>query len=436
MKKAMVFGAGKSGVSAQKLLEKSGYEVIIVDDKTGIKSEDAVKLLENVGLFIKSPGVPYVNLIKKAIEKNIEVIDETELSYRELKKKYPKTKVISITGTNGKTTTTAKTAEMLNYCGIKAIACGNIGKPLGDVVLEESQYDYVVLELSSYQLENLIFFKTDIAAVINMTPDHIERYNSTEEYYNTKMNIGINQSFSDTFFINLDDANIRKRVDKITGEILGITSKNDKEGYLFIEKNSIMFKDELIIKTDELSLKGKHNIENMLFVAAIGKKIGIANEKIKEYLSIAKPIEHRLETFLVLENTKFINDSKGTNTDSTKVAIETYPESIIICGGKDKGLDLTGLGQLIAENNMKAVYLIGENRKKIIEALEKVQFSKEKIYDLESIEECAKHLKNNLNLKEENNIVFSPGTSSFDQFENYEDRGRKFKMIINKYFGG
>ena len=154
MKKAMVFGAGKSGLSAKKILEKNRYEVILVDDSIGMKSQEAIGLLDDIELFVKSPGIPYVDLVKRAIEKKIPVVDEIEVSFMELKKNSSHTKIIAVTGTNGKTTTTAKTTELLSFAGYKSTACGNIGKPFGEVVLDEIEYDYIIIELSSFQLEN------------------------------------------------------------------------------------------------------------------------------------------------------------------------------------------------------------------------------------------------------------------------------------------
>lgn len=436
MEKAIIFGAGKSGIGAKKILEAREVEVILVDDKVGIRSEEALNMLDEITLFIKSPGIPYTALIKKAIELGIEVIDEIELSYRELKKSGKKSKIIAITGTNGKTTTTAKTAEMLNFAGYSAVACGNIGIPFSEIVMENREYDYIVVELSSYQLENLKEFKADIAAIVNLTPDHLERYNSVDEYYDTKFNIGMNQKFSEKFILNLEDKESLKRVDRVTGHIHGVTVTENREGYVYVRDGKIICKEQEIIEVKNLALKGKHNLENMLFVTAVGSYIGVDREKLESYLSSAKAIEHRLEDFFSYGKIRFINDSKSTNVDSAKFAVEAYPESILICGGYNKPLDYSKLGSLIKENRMDRVYLIGENRGIILEKLREHGYPDEKIYDVENIENCASILKQNLNKEIDKVVLFSPGTSSYDQFENFEDRGRKFKEIIRKYFGG
>ena len=189
MKKAMVFGAGISGVGAKKLLEHLNYNVILVDDKLGVSSEEGKKLLGDIELFIKSPGVPYNELVLEAKKNQIKIIDEIELCYEYMVQYNVNSKIIAITGTNGKTTTTTKITELLQYCGYRAEYAGNIGKSFAELLLEKKELDYIVLELSSFQLENLIEFKPFISMVINLTPDHLVRYNSVDEYYDTKFNI-------------------------------------------------------------------------------------------------------------------------------------------------------------------------------------------------------------------------------------------------------
>lgn len=440
MEKNIVFGAGLSGISAKKILERNGKTVILVDDKVGISSSEALKILGEIKLFVKSPGIPYVELVKEAQRRGIEVIDEIELAYRELKKRSPKTKIIAVTGTNGKTTTTAKIADLLNYSGYKAAACGNIGKPFGEIVLERADLEYIVLECSSFQLENIKEFRADIAMVINLAPDHMERYGKIGDYYDVKFTIGKNQDKNNKFILNLKDSESLKRINRVSGQIFAISAdgKQAVENILpeiYVKQEEIFYKDEKIIEEKELALKGKHNLENMLFVTAVGKIVGVENEKIKEFLMNAKPIEHRLETFFKRENTLFINDSKGTNIDSMKFAVEAYPGSILICGGKDKKMDLAPLAELI-KAHAKEVYLIGENRFLIKENLTKVRYPEERVHDVENLENCISALKKNIDLSKENKILFSPATSSFDQFKNFEERGKVFKEMIMKNFGG
>lgn len=434
MGKAMIFGAGLSGISAEKLFRATRKEWILVDDKKGISSEAAINSLEDVDLFVKSPGIsPENSLVKKAKKMGIEIVDEIEVAYRYLKNNFPKTKIIAVTGTNGKTTTTAKIAEMINYWGKKAIACGNIGKPFGEAILENSDLDYVVVECSSFQLENLNQFKADISFIINLAPDHLDRYQNLEEYYDAKFNIVKNQEKSEKFIINLEDKESLKRINKVSAHILGISKENREDAFVDVENQKIKFSKEEIIDVKDLALKGRHNLENMLFLVAVAKIIGVENEVLTKYLKEAKSIEHRLENFFSKGKTIFINDSKGTNIDSTKFAVEAYQNPILICGGKDKNMDLSPLANLIKER-VKEVYLIGENRKIIKNELEIKKYPKEKIHDCENLENVIIELKKNLRLESENIILFSPATSSFDQFKNFEERGNIFKNMVKNYF--
>lgn len=432
MKKAMIYGYGISGKSAEKLLEIEKYDIYIVDDKVGLTSLEAIELLPTVDIFIKSPGVPYTAVVREAQKLKIEVIDEVELAYRELKKNQTKdnlVKIIAITGTNGKTTVTSKIAELLECTGYRVKACGNIGKPFGEVVLElkNEPLDYIVIELSSFQLENTLEFKADIAMVINMVPDHMERYESATEYYDTKFNICKNQTEKDIFLLNLQDNESCKRKKKIKGTIIPISgAKEDENTHIFY--NEI---DKFEIK--KFSLKGKHNLENIMFIINIGKILNIEFEVIQNFLYSTPSLEHRLENFFQKNKAIFINDSKGTNLDSTKYAIEAYPNSILICGGKDKQLNLDLLAKTIFDD-IKKVYLIGENRFLTVEALNRTEYNKENIFVFETLREVVEDLKKNLDLSKENVVLFSPGTSSFDQFSNYIERGKIFKELIRDLF--
>lgn len=436
MKKAMVLGAGKSGISAKKILEKNRYEVLLVDDKLALPSKEGEKYLDEIEIFVKSPGVPYIGLVKEVQKRGIELIDEIELSYRELKKKSPMTKIIAVTGTNGKSTTVTKISEMLAYCGYRVAFCGNIGIPFGDVVMNEVNLDYIVLELSSFQLENLRDFKGDIVCVINLTPDHTDRYINNKEYYDIKFGVGLNQTKNDYFIMNLEDKESIERKDRIKGKTIGVSKNNKISSYVYAENGEIKVKGETIIKKEELLLKGEHNLENILFIICVGKLVGLKNEKIAEYLRVAKAIEHRLESFFKYGENEFINDSKGTNIESTNYAIDAYPGSILICGGKDKGLDLNLLSNKIIEKKIKLTLLMGENRLKLKESLLDCGYLEKNIIILETIDEVAKYLKGIIDKEKKDVVLFSPGTSSYDQFSNFEERGKKFKEKIIRYFGG
>ena len=432
MKKAMVYGSGISGNGAKALLEKEGYEVILVDDKKAITSEEAMKNLDGLEFFIKSPGIPYNTLVQEVQRRGIKLLDEIEIAYNYLVEKNMKTKIIAITGTNGKSTTTAKISDLLNHAGYKAAYAGNIGRSLSDVLLNEKDLDFVSLELSSFQLENLENFKPYISMIINMGPDHIERYKSFDEYYDTKLNIAKNQDKDCYFIENIDDVEIEKRASQVKANRISV-SKN-QEAKVYVKDDKIYAGTDFIIEADKLSLKGIHNLENTLFMVATAEILNIDREKLREFLMIATPLEHRTENFFNYGKVKFINDSKATNVDSTKFAIDAYKNSILICGGYDKGVDLAPLAKMIKEN-IKEVYLIGLIANKIEKELKAVGYEDSKIHKLENLENSLLDMKKRFTEADEEVILLSPATSSYDQFNSFEHRGKVFKELVLKIFG-
>jgi UDP-N-acetylmuramoylalanine--D-glutamate ligase len=433
MGKVLIFGAGVSGLGAKKLLEKIGYEVILVDDKKALSSEDGMKILPEVEFFVKSPGVPYTDLVKKAIEMKIPVIDEIELAYNYIKQKKTQPKIIAVTGTNGKTTTTTKLKELIQYCGYKCEFAGNIGRSFAELICDDSELDYIILELSSYQLENVVEFKPDIAMVINLAPDHLNRYDKVEEYYDTKFKIAANQDSEDYFITNLNCAESYKRIGEINAKIWKISIEGGSECDLYSSDGWVLFRGKKLFRESDLSLRGKHNLENILFIGAVGEIIGLEEDKMREFLYNTGTLEHRMERFLEVGKTLFINDSKGTNIESSKKAIEAYPECILICGGEDKRLDLTPLLETIKEN-VDTIYLIGELADKMEKGLLDIDYPKGKIYNSENLENAVRLISQRIDIKNTNNILLSPATSSFDQFKNFEVRGRVFKDLVKKYF--
>ncbi|MFK4786192.1 UDP-N-acetylmuramoyl-L-alanine--D-glutamate ligase [Fusobacterium sp. MFO224] len=433
MKKVMIFGNGVSGNGAKKLVDLQGNEAIIVDDKSGISSEKAEKLLDDISLFIKSPGVPYNNLLKLCGEKGIEVIDEIELAYRYLKEKGLKTKIIAVTGSNGKTTVTSKIQELLSEAGLQTAFAGNIGKSFAELLVERSDLDCIVLECSSFQLENIKKFKPNISLIVNLSPDHLNRYEAVEDYYDTKLNIFKNQNLDDLFIVNLNDEKILERIENLKCRSFGVTiSKNLEAAKCYYDGEYIIYDNKKIIKDSSLSLKGEHNIENILFIISVAKEFNISDEIIVNFLMKTKSLEHRMERFYKWNNTVFVNDSKGTNLESTKFAIEAYKGSVLICGGKDKGLPLEDLSKLIKEN-IEEVYLIGKMAGRLKDSLLAVGYSLEKINSLDTIEASIKELRKKIK-DEEKIVLLSPSTSSFDQFKSFEERGEVFKKIVIENF--
>ena len=455
MEKAVVFGAGLSGLGAKELLEKKGYEVYLVDDKNGMSSSEAVELLdkEKIEFIVKSPGIPWkVELLVKAKDKKIKIISEIDLAYKYMDKNI---KVISFTGTNGKTTTATKMYELLEYAGKKVRLAGNAGFSFAKLVADEEDLEYIVLELSSYQLENNPQIHSYIAGIINLTPDHLARYDSVEDYYITKFNIFSRQTEQDFALINLDDEIFKKLYDEkelwknIKSEKIYLSK--EKKGNVFVmdgiiytmknlEKKADEVKDEdiheyaeALIPVRELSLKGSHNLENMLFLIGAAKILGIPGEKTAEFLKTTKALEHRLENFFIKEKTVFINDSKGTNVESTLKAIDSFDDSIVlILGGDDKKISNRELVERIKER-VDSVYLIGDNAPLLIKDMEEVGYKNYR--NMETLENILDYFKKNMDFSKEQTVLFSPATSSFCQFKNFEHRGNVFKELTVKVLG-
>ena len=455
MEKAVVFGAGLSGLGAKELLEKKGYEVYLIDDKNGMPSSEAMELLdkEKIEFIVKSPGIPWkVELLVKAKDKNIKIISEIDLAYKYMDKKI---KVISFTGTNGKTTTATKMYELLEYAGKKVRLAGNAGFSFAKLVADEEDLEYIVLELSSYQLENNPQIHSHIAGIINLTPDHLARYDSVEDYYITKFNIFSRQTEQDFALINLDDEVFKKLYDEkelwknIKSEKIYLSK--EKKGNVFVmdgiiytmknlEKKVDEMKDEdiheyaeALIPVRELSLKGSHNLENMLFLIGAAKILGIPDEKTAEFLKTTKALEHRLENFFIKEKTVFVNDSKGTNVESTLKAIDSFDDSIVlILGGDDKKISNRELVERIKER-VDSVYLIGDNAPLLIKDMEEVGYKNYR--NMETLENILDYFKKNMDFSKEQTVLFSPATSSFCQFKNFEHRGNVFKELTVKVLG-
>lgn len=417
--KYIIFGLGISGVGAKELLEKQKQEAIIVDDKNGISSKDAVYITNKDDVVIKSPGISWNNdYLKFCLEKGIKIISEIDLAIKYVN---PKTKLIAITGTNGKTTTCTKIYELLKYAGYNVALGGNEGHSFAKIVSDKNDYDYIVLELSSYQLENNPSIKPYIAMVTNLTPDHLLRYDSVDEYYITKLNIFKNQDENDYMIINPND-NEFKRL---------FNNSLSKKVYIQEDEKYLVFNNEKIIEKDKASLKGEHNIQNMNFIIATAKIIGIKTEVINSFLQNTNPLEHRMENFFSIKNTSFINDSKGTNVESSLYAINAYKDKnlILICGGQDKKIDNTKMYDKIYEC-VDLCLLIGENANQYIEAFNKKGYIKYK--ELKTLENAINYIAENVDMEKETYVLLSPATASFDQFKSFEHRGLEFKRLVRE----
>lgn len=439
MKEVLIFGGGITGLGVKELLDYKKVNNILIDDKIGVKSKEIYDMdLSKIEYVVKSPGISFENeYIKYLKENDIKIISEIELAYEYMNKDI---KLIGITGTNGKTTTTTKVYEMLKYANINAKLAGNVGisyaKCIKEIEENNEKVEYIVLELSSYQLEYNDKMDFYISLITNLTPDHLSRYKNTEEYYDTKFNIFKGQTPEDYMIINLNDNEILKRLNEsylAKRFYVGIEVETMNSAY--ISKNNKIKLEKIELNANKFSLKGKHNIENMLFLIAVSKILGIDEMKIQDFLYNTKSLEHRMEDFFEYNHIKFINDSKGTNVESTMKAIDSYEEKIcLILGGEDKKIDNTKLVEKIIEK-VEKVYLIGTNYN-IFDKLFR-QYGYENYEILYNIENVARTLKKEIienKIKDNTIILFSPATSSFDQFLNFEDRGKKFKnVIINEF---
>jgi UDP-N-acetylmuramoylalanine--D-glutamate ligase len=439
--KIVILGAGESGVGSAILAQKQGFDVFVSDN--GAVKEKYRSILEHYGieweeknhtagtilqadLVIKSPGIPEkAEILKKVRAAGIPVVSEIEFAG-----KYTKATKICITGSNGKTTTTLLIYHMLQKAGLKAGLAGNVGKSFAWQVAEEN-FDYYVIELSSFQLDDMFTFKAEVAVLMNITPDHLDRYNyEMQNYVDSKFRITRNQTAQDYFIYCADDpvilGELKKRdlqaqcipfsLNSLTGEGAGIS-----ENTLLINIHKNQFSMSIL----DLALQGKHNAYNSMAAAISGMVLEIRNDRIRESLTDFQGVEHRLERFLKVHGIEFINDSKATNINSTWYALESMIHPVVwIAGGIDKGNDYGMLMDLVREK-VKAIVCLGIDNSKIHKAFDGVV---KNIVDTSSMAEAVKsayYLARNGDV-----VLLSPACASFDLFENYEDRGHQFKQEV------
>ncbi len=442
MKRLVILGGGESGVGTAVLAQKKGYEVFLSDkgklkdkykdvlSKHGIQWEEeqhTEALILNATEVVKSPGIPdKAELIKKLKEKGIPVISEIEFAGR-----YTKAKMICITGSNGKTTTTLLTYHLLQKAGLNVGLGGNVGKSFA-MQVAENEFDYYVLELSSFQLDGMYEFKADIAVLLNITPDHLDRYEyKLENYAESKFRIIQNQTENDAFIYCIDDEMTMQTIKnkKINAKQFPFSIKQKVEQGAYLENNQLIINtnntNPLFMTIQELALQGKHNIYNSMAAGVTGKLVEIRKETIRESLSDFHNIDHRLEVVGNVHGIEFINDSKATNVNSTWYALESMNNPVIlILGGVDKGNDYSMLNELVKEK-VKAIICLGTDNKKIIKAFNGMV---DTILEAHSAKEAvAQAYKIG---KKGDTVLLSPACASFDLFENYEDRGTQFKQAV------
>ena len=441
-KRIVILGAGESGVGTGILAKKEGYDVF-VSDAGPIKENYKVDLLNNdiafeegmhsegkimnADLVMKSPGIPDKNEIVRSIrEKGIEVISEIEFAYR----CKGESKIIAITGSNGKTTSTALTYHICKLAGEDCAMVGNIGFSFARQVAEDPKKLYVV-EVSSFQLDDIKTFRPDVAVITNITEDHLDRYNyDVNNYIRSKFRITENQTGDDVFIYNMDDETTTNYLKKysVKPKAAPITmSKELPEGaYLTNAQMHLKWKgEEMKMSVEDFAIKGKHNQYNSMAASMAGTAIGIRKEKIREALQTFESLEHRMEPVAVIKGVEFINDSKATNVNSTWYALESMTKPVIlILGGVDKGNDYEPMKELVTEK-VKAIVCMGTDNRKIHEAFGDIVSLIVNTDNAKDAVQSAFHFAAKGDV-----VLLSPACASFDLFKNYEDRGNSFKKAV------
>lgn len=440
-KKVLVVGLARSGMAAIRVLKKLGADITLSESK---KKEDIKELdflnengVEIVGqdmdvferdfdLVVKNPGVPYRSpMMQRLAERGIPVITEIELAYQVAQPQH----YIAITGTNGKTTTTSLTYEILAraFPG-KAHLCGNIGIPLCEIVMENGLMEegghYIALEISNFQLVNIDKFRPEVATIINLTPDHIDFMGSLDNYYKSKTEVYRNMADSDVFLLNADDPVVREYTDRYVVKCISETFSIENENADCIIKDGyIQIRGEKVLPLDAIKLVGKHNLQNVIIAVSAAKAVGISNDIIIDAVSAFKGVEHRIEFVREIGGVKYYNDSKGTNTDATITALKAFDRGVILLvGGFEKGLPMDEMKKHLG--CVKKVIGFGACGARLVNDLVGENGIVVTTLD-EAVAEANKIAESG------DTVLLSPTTSSFDQYTCFEERGDHFKKIVN-----
>ena len=447
MNKAIVIGfGGKSGVASMNLLLDKGYTVTANDIKKEqelgefieqITNKDKVKfvfghhkvdILNDINLIVISPGVPSnIEIIELAKKKNIPVISEVELAFQEHPANW-----VGITGTDGKSTTTCLIGNVLKLKYSDVIVGGNLGTPLTEMVKRVRGDAFVVAELSSFQLENILHLKPLIGVLVNIAQDHLDRYDSFKDYIKAKFNLFKNQTEIDFSVFNYENEIISDWLNKtdIPSKKYYFSLNNRIKTGTFYENKEFIWQDENhqepVFQDGQQQIIGEHNKENILAAISVAKLLKIENEYIQEGIKNFKGLPHRMELAKELEGRYFYNDSKATTPSAVKKSISSFNDIILIMGGKDKGLDFSLLNEEL-NKRVKNLILVGEAKEKIRTM---ITYPQDKILLLDDFKQAV--LKAYNLSKQGDNIILSPGCASFDMFKNFEDRGEVFKNIVNQ----
>ncbi len=441
-KKISILGLARSGIAAAKLAKKAGFEVFVSDAAVNEELIEKAKALNELGidvevgghtprvlqsdLIVVSPGVPLgIDVIKAAREMGIPVISEIEFAFR-----FEKGRVVAVTGSNGKSTTATLIARILEDSGKKVFLAGNIGKPYSDVVTSTSSDSITVLELSSFQLEAIYNFSAFVGILLNLAPDHLDRYDTVDDYYRAKFRLFETQKPGSYAVLNVDQPEVAKLEGKIVADVLPFTMRDVRMNGAWLSESIIMRRDEPILRKDEIGIPGPHNLANALASVAATIPFEVPKESLAETLMRFSGIEHRLERFLVWNGILFVNDSKATNPESLRFALLSFDRPIVlIAGGYDKGADFSYLSGLVTKK-VKAAVFTGATAKKMAQQIGGAAGFSTVVKDFKEAVETA------INLAKKGDVVLlSPGCASFDAFKNFEHRGRVFKELVKKITG-
>ena len=443
-KKVLVFGSGISGIGAAGLLEERGADVVLYDGndklnreelraKLGAESKAEIvlgecpeELIRSLDIVVISPGVPTdLPVVNRMRECGIPIIGEIELAYE-----LGKGEVLAITGTNGKTTTTALLGEIMKRASDSAFVVGNIGNPYTTVVDETREDSVIVAEKSSFQLETIVTFRPRVSAILNITPDHLNRHHTMEAYIEAKMNVAKNQTKDDVCVLNYEDEVLREFGEKVSAEVLYFSSRRKLEKGIYLENGNIIYKNPeecLVCNVEELKLLGTHNYENVMAAVAMAASYGVDMDVIRETIRDFAGVEHRIEFVAEKNGVAYYNDSKGTNPDAAIKGIQAMRRpTMLIGGGYDKDSSYKEWIESF-DGKVKKLVLLGQTKEKIAKEARECGFQDIILVDTfeEAVMTCVKFAEPG------DAVLLSPACASWGMFKNYEERGDKFKEIVN-----
>ncbi len=445
-KNVLIFGTGISGIAAVGLLQTTKADIILYDSNPNLDVDNILKklgdnftgelilgelpkdIIRQLDLVVLSPGVPTdIDVVNEFRDLGIPIMGEVELAYE-----FEKGRVIAITGTNGKTTTTALVGEILSTYFEKVYVVGNIGIPYTGSVLNTMDTSVTIAEISSFQLETINKFKPNISAILNISPDHLDRHYTIDNYTNIKSKIISSQTEDDTCILNYDDSRLRKLEDNLKCKIIYFSSSSELESGIYLNNNNIIYRSknnkEIICSIYDLKIFGKHNYENVMAAVGISIAANVPLDHIRNGIKGFKGVEHRIEYVNTIKGVKYYNDSKGTNPDASMRAIESMQSpTLLIAGGYDKDSNYDEWIQSFGDK-VKALVLLGQTKDKIAKAARDNGFNN--IFIVDTLEDA---VTTSANMAEDgDSVLLSPACASWGMFSDYEERGDLFKEYVNK----